>query len=100
MRDEAKIRQQLHEILDICLDCNGFERRSAGISGTLPTAFFDLSGHVATVAVRIITDGWRPGDYGKEFEFRFDAENREESIDTLRAYAQHALTEKKGIRSH
>lgn len=94
-RYEERISQQLHEIFDICLNCNGFESRAAGETGALPTVFFDFSGHVSRLDVRIYPDGWSSGGHCKYFQFCTDQDIRVEEIEALRAYAQHALTEKK-----
>lgn len=95
MKDTAKIRQQLHEILDICLDCNGFESRQKGSTGTLPTVFMDFSGHVGKVDIRLYPDGWSSAGFYKEFEFTTDKEESQGYIDSFRAYAMQALTSKK-----
>lgn len=94
-RNEERIRRQLHEIFDICLNCNGFDSRAAGETGALPTVFFDFSGHVSGLDVRIYPDGWSGGGYYKTFQFRTNQDINVEEIEALRAYAQHALTEKK-----
>lgn len=94
-KNEAKIRQQLHEILDICLDCNGFESRAASETGTMPTVFLDFSGHVSRLDVRLYPDGWCGDGYYKTFEFRTNENIDPREIESLRSYAHHALTTKK-----
>lgn len=54
-------RQFLHEILDLIMDINGFERRDRSLTGSeQPTAFFEFNGHVATVSIRVYDRGWMP----------------------------------------
>ena len=92
---EARIRAQLHEVLDIVLDGNGFERRSRRDTGTLPTLFFRYSGHVADLDVDLHVDGWEPGSgYDREWSFSAKTDNSEEYINSLRAAVRAALTEK------
>lgn len=64
------IRRQLHEILDIVLDGNGFESRKRNETGTLPTLFMRFSGHVSKMDVDLYTDGWEGGmSWDHEWEF-------------------------------
>lgn len=55
-------RKKLHEILDIVLDCNGYEGRTTERTGNLPTAYFSFFGNVGSVDVTICKDGWYHGD--------------------------------------
>ena len=90
------IRKQMHEILDIVLDGNGFEARSRDKTGTLPSLFMYFSGHVGTVEVDMNTDGYEPGqgtDVG--FSFSYDEVNSPEKITRLREAVNKALTDKK-----
>ena len=94
MNDNEQIRKRMHEILDIVLDGNGFEKRKRDITGTLPTMFFDYSGHVNSFGVRICTDGWQSGLYGDR-SWDFHPEDvTEETVEAIRAAVQAALTEK------
>ena len=94
-KDTAKIRQQLHEILDIVLDCNGFESRARHSTGTLPTAFMDFSGHVSSITVRIFTDGWYSGGNERDWTFRTDDVIPQAMIDSMRSHAEYSLTNKR-----
>lgn len=58
---EKRKRKQIHELLDLVLDVNGLEPREQSITGNLPTVFFEFSGHVGRVSVRIYSTGWAPG---------------------------------------
>lgn len=94
-KNTEKIRQQMHEILDICLDCNGLEARAADKTGAMPTAFFDFAGHIGHLDIQLYPDGWISGGYYKEFEFYTGDAIDPKDIDALRACAQHASAEKK-----
>ena len=56
--DETENRRKLHELLDIVLLCNGYEARECDKTGTAPTMFFNFSGHVGSVSVRLFNNGW------------------------------------------
>ena len=69
---EQSNREQLHRLLDVVLDVNGFEARSREETGEKPTVFIDISGHVARCLVRVHKTGWAKGetdDLGSEFHF-------------------------------
>ena len=69
---EQANRVALHRLLDVVLDVNGFESRSKERTGEKPTAFIDISGHVAKCSVRVHKTGWAKGetdDLGSEFYF-------------------------------
>ena len=97
MKDTEKIRAQMHEILDTVLDGNGFEMRSRDDTGTLPTLFLNIHGHVehGNVSIRLYEDGWRSGGHYTEFEFTTVNVNSRESINTFREAVQNALADKK-----
>lgn len=70
-QEEAN-RAELHRLLDVVLDVNGFESRSKERTGEKPTAFIDISGHVARCSVWVHKTGWAKGetdDLGSEFYF-------------------------------
>lgn len=60
---EKRKREQIHRLLDLALDINGLEARDRNTTGNLPTAFFDFSGHVGRLNIRIYHAGW---DFGKD----------------------------------
>lgn len=66
------VRKDLHRILDYVLDINGMQVSSKERTGDHPTAFLEISGHIAGVSVDIHRDGWYPGSVPKGFESRFD----------------------------
>lgn len=53
-------RKLFHEILDLVLDINGFEKRDKNTTGDKPTVFLDIYGHTADIAVLIHDNGWVP----------------------------------------
>lgn len=56
---EKRRRADVHRVLDLVLDINGLDRRQEKLTGNLPTAFFDFSGHTAFLYVRVCENGWR-----------------------------------------
>ena len=57
---EKTKRQRIHKILDAVLDINGLDERTVKITGNLPTANFEFCGHIGTVIVQVLKDGWYP----------------------------------------
>ena len=55
---EKRHRADVHRVLDLVLDINGLDRRQKKLTGNLPTAFFDFSGHTACLYVRVFENGW------------------------------------------
>ncbi|MCI5605271.1 MAG: hypothetical protein MR413_06440 [Clostridia bacterium] len=53
-------REQAHELLDLCLDINGDEKRQRSKTGELPTTFFYFSGHTCEVDISVHENGWEP----------------------------------------
>ena len=51
--NEEDIRKKLHELLDATLDINGVSKRIKKVSGKLPSAFFEFSGHNAGVCANL-----------------------------------------------
>lgn len=94
MNDNEQIRKRIHEILNIVLDGNGFECRQRDKTGTLPTLFFEYSGHVNSFSVRLCVDGWQRDLYGDR-SWDFHPEDvTEATVEAIRAAVQAALTEK------
>lgn len=56
--NETENRRKLHELLDIALLCNGYGARTREKTGTLPTMFYDFSGHVGTLRMTLYSNGW------------------------------------------
>lgn len=92
--EKARNRQLMHEILDIVLDANGFEDRSRGRTGTLPTVSTRFFGHVSALEISLYEDGWTPGAEWKDFKFETDRLIDETAVENLRTACRIALTEK------
>ena len=89
--NKEKQREQLHKLLDIVIDGNSFERRDREITGTLPSLFFDFSGHVNSVDIRLFPDGWKVGAYQEEYEFKLENDISDKAVETIRAAVSKAL---------
>ena len=92
--NKEKQREQLHKLLDIVIDGNGFERRDREITGTLPSLFFDFSGHVNYLQIRLFPDGWKAGAYRKEYEFKLENDISDKAVETIRAAVSKAMETK------
>lgn len=68
-RTEYSRREGLHKLLELVLDINGVSKRDREITGDLPTAFFDFSGHTAAAHMRVYTSGW---EHGQDCEWSDD----------------------------
>lgn len=55
---ERRRREPIHEMLDMVLDINGLGKRNRAHTGSLPTAFFEFSGHIGAVMIRVCPHGW------------------------------------------
>lgn len=55
---ESVRRKRLHKLFDLALDINGTNSRIREDTGSLPTAFFDFSGHTGAAHVRVYSSGW------------------------------------------
>ena len=64
---EKKRRQQICKVLDLCLQINELQRSKRSLTGDHPTTFFEFSGHVAKIYVRLFPEGW---DFGLEYSER------------------------------
>lgn len=93
--NKEKQREQLHKLLDIVIDGNGFERRDREYTGTLPSLFFDFSGHVNSVGIHLFPDGWKTGAYREEYEFRLENDISDKAVETIRAAVSKALETKR-----
>lgn len=91
--DKDKVRAQLHEILDIVLDCNGLEQRKTDVTGNKPTMFMYVFGHTAKVSVDLHETGWEPDSRAdKQWDFYFDRD-----IDVLKLDEMFRETEKASV---
>ena len=55
---EKRRRDKIHELLDLTLDINSTMPRRQEETGNKPTAFFDFSGHIGTVELKVFRKGW------------------------------------------
>ena len=93
--NEERQRKRVHEILDAVLDCNGLYPRKRGITGVMPTVFFDFSGHTGKVYVDIHADGWEMNSYpSKKWEYELSEPIEAEKIESMKAYFTTALGDK------
>ena len=80
------IRKQVHEIVDIVLDGNGFEARARRETGALPTLFMCFSGHINKLEVQLHSDGWESGvSYDREWGFYLNEALDVSKIEDMRA---------------
>ena len=89
------LRQQLHRLLDLVLDTNGFESRRRDTTGTMPTVFLSYSGHVNDITIDIHKDGWTPGAHSdEEWSLTLKEPIEERTIDEIQTTFVKALKEK------
>ena len=69
-KKEKRRRDKIHELLDLALDINSTMPREQEKTRNQPTAFFDFSGHIGTVELKVFRKGWFEtwftGDYEPE----------------------------------
>lgn len=93
---EEKLKNQLHEILDIVIQTNGFNQRRRTKTGTLPTVFFNYSGHVNSLSIDLHADGWTTSQGPtKSWDLSFDEPISDIVIETIRREMEAALSDKK-----
>lgn len=93
---EKLLREQLHRLLDIAIDTNGFEKRTRDATGTLPTVFFEFSGHCNLFRFNIYSNGWQSGEYGKDLiDCSLNELFSEELLQRVEETCKAALTDKK-----
>jgi len=93
---EEKLRNQLHEILDIVIQTNGFNQRRRIKTGTLPTVFFNYSGHVNSLSIDLHADGWEISQSPtKTWDLSLDKPIPDNVINTIRREMEAALSDKK-----
>lgn len=51
-------RENMHQILDLVMDINGFEERKQDVTGNKPTVFMYIFGHTACIEVDVVPNGW------------------------------------------
>ena len=55
---EKRRREQICEVLDLCLQINGIQKSKRELTGDHPTVFLNFSGHVALVEAQVYRSGW------------------------------------------
>lgn len=55
---EKRRRDKIHELLDLTLDINSTMPREQEKTGNQPTVFFEFSGHIGTVELKVFREGW------------------------------------------
>ena len=76
-----KKKQYFAEICNMVLEINGLDQRLKEKTGDLPTAFFDFSGHVARLDVRIHLKGY---ERDRNPDIRFYAyTDKEEELEAM-----------------
>lgn len=92
---KEKTREQMHRLLDIVLDTNGFESRSRDETGNQPTMFFRYHGQVNQIEIDICRNGYETGELAETLLARYldkpDAIS-DESIGYVEEICQNALT--------
>lgn len=80
-----QIKEKVMKVIDLCFEINGGleTKRDREITGSLPTAFFDYSGHVANLYVKVFPAGW--SSYGTSIRTKVNLSNTraEADLDTL-----------------
>lgn len=78
---EKRGRQQICEVLDLCLQINGLQESKKERTGNHPTTFFVFSGHVALVEVDVHEHGWdSEWDSRKEYRAYLDQPKKLEKL--------------------
>ena len=78
---EKRRRQQVCEVLDLCLQINGLQESKKKRTGNHPTTFFMFSGHVALVEVDVHEHGWdSEWDSRKEYSAYLDQPKKLEKL--------------------
>lgn len=79
-------RQLLHEILDLVMDINGFEKRRRDLTGYKPTAFLEINGHTADIEVSVHDNGWfsrADSDFSEEADFDRSPDGLKDLVEEL-----------------
>ena len=98
MKDLQKdeVLNSVATVLALVLATNGYEERQRKYTGTLPTVFFNYSGHVNTLFIRIHKDGWKAGEnYDRAWDIKLNKPIPGETLDSIAKYCASCLEEKK-----
>ena len=83
-------------LLALVLETNGYEKRQREYTGALPTVFFDYSGHVNSLTVRIQKDGWESGrNDDREWWITLDKPIPDKTMVSILEYCASCLEDKK-----
>lgn len=94
--EEKLLREQLHKILDIVIDTNGFEARTRSDMGTLPAVFLEYSGHVNLLQLTIHANGWQSSENAEKLiDCWLDKPFTEGFLQKVEDTCKAALTDKK-----
>ena len=52
------IKKQILETICMLLEANGLEERKQSVTGSMPTIFFEYSGHINALHVELYKNGW------------------------------------------
>lgn len=80
-----QIREKVMKVIDLCFEINGGPetKRNREITGILPTAFFDYSGHVANLYVKVFPTRWSSYGTSIRTEVNLSDTRAEADLDAL-----------------
>ncbi len=91
-----EVLKSVTTLFALVLETNGYEVRQRKYTGTFPTVFFDYSGHVNTLFLRIHKDGWKSGEnYDGAWDINLNKPIPGETLDSIAEYCASCLEEKK-----
>lgn len=96
------INNQIEYLFHLCMEVQkgkdgSYEKRYAE-KNDRPTVFFEMSGHVALLSIRIYKYGWKEySDPDKVFEFYFDEEINQDEFRACRDYLLKLIEEQKEV---
>lgn len=83
--DPIRAYNRIAGILELAMRANGYEQRSARITGNKPTVFLYYSGHVNWIDVEIHSCGW-DGENPPDMKFRIYLDDpSNETLDEIEA---------------
>ena len=96
------INNQMEYLFHLCMEVQkgkdgSYEERYAEKSDR-PTVFFEMSGHVACLYIRLYDRGWKPTmDSDREFEFHLDEEIDQDEFRACRDHLLKLIEEQKEV---
>lgn len=94
------INNQMEYLFHLCMEVQkgkygSYEERYAEKSDR-PTVFFEMSGHIARLYIRLYDRGWKPMmDSDREFEFFLDEEIDQDEFQACRDHLLELIEEQK-----